>query len=81
MHLYDLGTNRKSLRLMTVNSESQVEFIVKTEPIHSCKNEKYQTLPFHISIKIAEKYILESADELEEGYKRLSIRVEKFENT
>ncbi|CAG9316847.1 unnamed protein product [Blepharisma stoltei] len=75
LHLYDMGIRRRTLRLTTVNPEYQVDFFVKSEPIQYFKN-KYTALPFHISIKIAEKYILESADELEEGYKRLSIRVE-----
>lgn len=78
LYMFDLDSNRKLVHLSAVSSQAEVSYIIKTISIRSLK-EVTNALPFHLSIKEAEKHFLEPAEGLEEGYKRLSIRVQMLE--
>jgi hypothetical protein len=73
LYAFDIESRRRSLRLKVSSPSSEVSYLVKTTNIRNSQNSS--VLPFHLSIKEAEKHFLEPAEGLEEGYKRLSIKV------
>mmetsp|Transcript_11395 Transcript_11395/g.22357 ORF Transcript_11395/g.22357 Transcript_11395/m.22357 type:complete len:255 (+) Transcript_11395:2-766(+) len=74
LYAYDIESRRRSLRLKVMSPGSEVSYLVKTTNIRNSRD-LGSVLPFHLSIKEAEKHFLEPAEGLEEGYKRLSIKV------
>ncbi len=78
LYLFDLDSSRRLVQLSASNAQTEVSYVIKTISIRSLK-EVANALPFHLSIKEAEKHFLEPAEGLEEGYKRLSIRVSILE--
>ena len=70
--VYDLGDRRQNIRLSVGKNVQQVSFTIQTCDIRKIGS----GLPFHLSIRLIEKHFLEAADELEEGYQRLSIKVQ-----
>lgn len=78
IYLYDIERSRLMLKLGVESKLSQVLFTIETTSIRNIFDTSH-ALPFHISIREAERYFLEPAEGLEEGYKRLSINVSLIE--
>lgn len=74
IYLYDIERTRMILKLGVESKLSQIAFTIETTSIRNIFDTSL-ALPFHISIREAERYFLEPAEGLEEGYKRLSITV------
>jgi hypothetical protein len=74
LFVYHVGNNRLTMNLSTKHDQFSISYTVQTISIKQAKMQ-YLCLPFHISIAVAEKYLLEPAEGLEEGYKKLSIKV------
>ena len=70
--VYDLGDKRHNLRLSVGKNIQQVSFKIQTSNIRKHGS----GFPFHLATRLIEKHFLEAADELEEGYQRLSIKVQ-----
>ena len=75
LYVYHVGNNPHTLKLSTKHDQCSISFTIQSISIKQSKVEGYNLLPFHISIAVAEKYLLEPAEGLEEGYKKLSIKV------
>ena len=78
LYVYHIGNKKHSMRLSTRHENCSISFMIQTIPVKQSKI-PYDRLPFHISIAVAEKYLLEPAEGLEEGYKKLSIKVKLIE--
>ena len=74
LYVYHIGYKTHSMKLSTRHEQCSISFVLQTIPIKQSKM-PYNCLPFHISIGVAEKYLLEPAEGLEDGYKKLSIKV------
>lgn len=74
LYVYHIGNKKQAMQLSTKKEHCCISFIIQTLPVKQAKVQ-YHCLPFHISIAVAEKYLLEPAEGLEEGYKKLSIKV------
>ena len=74
LYVYHIGTKRQTMQLSTKKDQCCISFLIQTLPVKQAKVQ-YFCLPFHISIAVAEKYLLEPAEGLEEGYKKLAIKV------
>ena len=76
LYIYDLGWSRRILRLLVCKNTgpTRVQFNLRTASIRNL-GDTDKALPFHLSIKEAEKHFLEPAEGLDDGYKRLSIHV------
>lgn len=78
LYVYHIGHKGYSMKLSTQHEQCSISFTLQTISIKHTKS-PYNCLPFHISIGVAEKYLLEPAEGLEEGYKKLSIKVRLIE--
>jgi hypothetical protein len=74
LYVYHVGNKKFIMKLAARHDQCAIAFNVQTISVKQAKLQ-YLCLPFHISIAVAEKYLLEPAEGLEEGYKKLSIKV------
>jgi hypothetical protein len=70
-----MDKSRHTLRLTAKERDSEVCFTIRTVSIRGY-HEGVSSLAFHLSLRQAEMFLLEPAEGLEEGYKRLSINIE-----
>lgn len=75
LYLYDMDKIRHTLRLVAKERDSEVVFTIRTVSIRGY-HDGITSLAFHLSLKEAENFLLEPAEGLEDGYKRLSINIE-----
>jgi E3 ubiquitin-protein ligase SIAH1 len=80
LYVYHIGNKRQSMQLSTKKDQCCISFTIQTLPVKQARIH-YTCLPFNISIAVAEKYLLEPAEGLEEGYKKLAIKVKLIESS
>ena len=78
LYVFHIGNRRYVMNLSTRHDKCAISYTVQTISVKQAKIQ-YLCLPFHISIAVAEKYLLEPAEGLEDGYKKLSIKVKLVE--
>jgi hypothetical protein len=78
LYVYHIGSKSLTMKLSTKHDQYSIFFTIQTISVKQSRH-GYTALPFHISIAVAEKYLLEPAEGLEEGYKKLSIKVKLIE--
>lgn len=71
--LFDTYKNRIRVKLSAGNNS--IQYIVQTSSVKS----EDRSLPFHISLKSLQDFILQPAEGFEEGFRRLSIEIELLE--
>jgi len=72
LSIYDLGQQHK-VKLTVENKDNKVSFVLSTGSI---KNRHKDQMQFHLSIQEIQKHFLEAAEGLEDGYQRLTIKVQ-----
>ena len=73
MWVYHIQEEPMRLKLTIGTGKQKTEYNVVTTSVKKYKKE--QTMPLHMNICEIEKYFLEPAEGLDDGYKRLTIEV------
>lgn len=76
--VYSIQDEPLRLMLKICSGSQKAEYSIMTTPVK--KYRKVKSMPLHMNICEIEKYFLEPADGLDEGYKRLTIEVKLLPN-